>query len=458
MNRLVIVSNRVMLPLLANKESAGGLGVALLDSLKKYGGIWFGWSGELTDKKPKLKILKENKITFATLDLPKEDYEDFYNGYSNESLWPLFHYRLDLVEYSKKSYSGYLSVNKRFAENLQPLLIKSDIIWIHDYHFILLARELRKLKCTNKLGFFLHIPWPSKENLMALPDHHELVEALLEFDVIGFQTKEYVMAFLDYVVRELNGVVETNGYLYVKGKKVKVQHFPISIDTKGFMKLANDANSSNHVSRLIRSLGGAKLILGVDRLDYSKGIINRFKAYQKLLDNYPEHRRKATLMQIAPTSRGDVQQYKDIRLELETEAGHINGTFSDFDWTPIRYLNKGFNRKILAGFFRRSQIGLVTPLRDGMNLVAKEYVAAQSPKDPGVLILSRFAGAAEELDGALIVNPYDIEGMSEALNTALNMPLEERINRWIRLIDQIQDSDIDKWTFNCINAIENAVF
>ena len=163
-------------------------------------------------------------------------------------------------------------------------------------------------------------------------------------------------------------------------------------------------------------------------------------------------------MQIAPTSRGDVQQYKDIRLELETEAGHINGTFSDFDWTPIRYLNKGFNRKILAGFFRRSQIGLVTPLRDGMNLVAKEYVAAQSPKDPGVLILSRFAGAAEELDGALIVNPYDIEGMSEALNTALNMPLEERINRWIRLIDQIQDSDIDKWTFNCINAIENAVF
>ena len=248
MNRLVIVSNRVMLPLLANKESAGGLGVALLDALKKYGGIWFGCSGELTNKKPKLKILKENKITFATLDLPKEDYEDFYNGYSNESLWPLFHYRLDLVEYSKKSYSGYLSVNKRFAENLKPLLIKSDIIWIHDYHFILLARELRKLKCTNKLGFFLHIPWPSKENLMALPDHHELVEALLEFDVIGFQTKEYVIAFLDYVVRELNGVVETNGYLYVKSKKVKVQHFPISIDTKGFMKLANDANSSNHVS------------------------------------------------------------------------------------------------------------------------------------------------------------------------------------------------------------------
>ena len=447
-----------MLPSLSNKDSAGGLGVAILDSLAEYGGVWYGWSGELTNKKnTPLNIEEKDKITFATLDLHQDDYEDFYNGYSNESLWPLFHYRLDLVEYSRKNYSGYVRVNKTFANNIVPLLKKDDFIWVHDYHFILMARELRQRRCTQKMGFFLHVPWPSKETLMALPDHKELVEALLEYDVIGFQTKGYVMAFLDYVIRELGGAVNHDGSVYALGKRTKVQHFPISIETKKFIELSNESKDSSHVKRLIQSIGDAQLILGVDRLDYSKGIINRFKAYERLLRDNPELGRNTNLMQIAPTSRGDVLQYQGIRQELETEAGHINGIYSDFDWTPIRYLNRGFNRKILAGFFRRSQIGLVTPLRDGMNLVAKEYVAAQSATDPGVLILSKFAGAAEELDGALLVNPYDIEGMSESIKTALEMPKDERVSRWIRMIEQLQDFDIHRWSKNCISAIQSSL-
>ncbi|MBS23476.1 MAG: hypothetical protein CML72_06725 [Rhodobacterales bacterium] len=292
---------------------------------------------------------------------------------------------------------------------------------------------------------------------MTLPDHREIVNALLDYDVIGFQTKSYVLSFLDYIVREMNGVVNSNGFVFANGKKLRVQHFPISIDTKKFVELSKNANDSTHVKRLVDSLGESNLIIGVDRLDYSKGIINRFKAYESLLDKYPEHKRNSTLMQIAPTSRGEVSQYKEIRQELETEAGHINGIYSDFDWTPIRYLNRGFNRKILAGFFRRSQIGLVTPFRDGMNLVAKEYVAAQDPANPGVLILSRFAGAAEELDGAIIINPYDIEAITEAINLGLNMSLDERLHRWFRMIEQIQDADIHRWCQNSIKAIEKTM-
>ena len=458
MNRLIVLSNRVMLPSLSNKESAGGLGVAIEESLKKSGGIWFGWSGEVSkEKEIEPTILTENNIKYVTLSLSAENYENFYNGYSNASLWPLLHYRLDLVEYSRKKYLGYKKVNKIFADLINPFIIKDDIVWVQDYHFIRIAKELRKKKCTNKLGFFLHVPWPSKEVLMTLPDHREIVNALLDYDVIGFQTKSYVLSFLDYIVREMNGVVNSNGFVFANGKKLRVQHFPISIDTKKFVELSKNANDSTHVKRLVNSLGKSNLIIGVDRLDYSKGIINRFKAYESLLDKYPEHKRNSTLMQIAPTSRGEVWQYKEIRQELETEAGHINGIYSDFDWTPIRYLNRGFSRKILAGFFRRSQIGLVTPFRDGMNLVAKEYVAAQDPSNPGVLILSRFAGAAEELDGAIIINPYDIEAITEAINLGLNMSLDERLHRWFRMIEQINDADIHRWCQNSIKAIEKTM-
>ena len=276
MSRLIVLSNRVMLPSLSNKESAGGLGVAIEETLKKSGGIWFGWSGEVSkEKEIKPTILTENNIKYVTLSLSAENYENFYNGYSNASLWPLFHYRLDLVEYSRNKYLGYKKVNEIFADLINPFIIKDDIVWIQDYHFLLIAKELRKKKCTNKLGFFLHVPWPSKEVLMTLPDHREIVNALLDYDVIGFQTKSYVLSFLDYIVREMNGVVNSNGFVFANGKKFRVQHFPISIDTKKFVELSKNTDDSTHVKRLVNSLGESNLIIGVDRLDYSKGIIDR---------------------------------------------------------------------------------------------------------------------------------------------------------------------------------------
>lgn len=456
MNRIVIVSNRVMLPTLEKKESTGGLAVALQDTLKQNGGVWCGWSGKsVTETPDEMNVMEIGQITYATMDLSTDDYNRFYNGYCNEALWPVLHYRLDMVQYQRKNFDSYQNVNYLFASKLQKFLKSDDLIWVHDYHFIPIAKKLRALRCTQNMGFFLHVPWPAKEILMALPDHRELVESLLEYDVIGFQTKAYVMAFMDYVVRELGGIVEPNGFIYALGKRTKIQHFPISIETKEFSELATESEDSNHVKRLVRSVGEGKLMLGVDRLDYSKGLVKRFEAYESFLTNYPEHHGSTTLMQIAPTSRGDVTEYQEIRLNLERKAGNINGTFADFDWNPIRYLNRGFSRKILAGFYRRSWVGLVTPLRDGMNLVAKEYVAAQSELNPGVLILSRFAGAAEEMDGALLVNPYDVDGMAKAMHTALNMSLSERTTRWTLMMDQLEDFDIHRWRADCVNAIQN---
>ena len=455
MGRLFIVSNRVMLPTLEKKEASGGLAVAILDALKQNGGVWFGWSGRLTEKQSmEMDLFEDGQVTYATLDLTKKNYKEFYNGHCNSVLWPLFHYRLDMVQYNRESLLTYHEVNSHFAAKLKNLMKEDDIVWVHDYHFMPFAKNLRALRCTQKLGFFLHIPWPAKELLMALPNHRDMVESLLDYDVIGFQTKSFVLAFMDYVVRELGGTVEKNGFIYALGKRTKVQHFPISIDTKAFTKLAEEAEESSHVKRLVNSVGDSKLILGVDRLDYSKGLVKRFEAYENFLTSHPKHLRSTVLMQIAPTSRGDVNEYKEIREELEKKTGSINGAFADFDWTPVRYLNKGFNRKLLAGFYRRSAVGLVTPLRDGMNLVAKEYVAAQSELNPGVLILSQFAGAAEELNGAILVNPYDTDSMSEAMNTALDMDLSERITRWIQMMDQLEHFDVNRWRRDCLEAIE----
>ena len=447
-----------MLPTKKKPEAAGGLAVALLDTLQETSGIWFGWSGDITSNNDIKPVVKKDKgITFATVDLVKKDYENYYNGYCNEVLWPIFHYRLDLVNYTKMKFESYTRVNNSFALMIKSLLGNEDLIWVHDYHFLLIARELRKLKCTQKIGFFLHIPWPSKEILTALPDHRELVDALLDYDLIGFQTKNHVLTFLDYIISELKGSVEPDGSVFALGKKSKVKHFPISIDTNKIINIAEESDSSPQVERLVKSIKTNKLIVGVDRLDYTKGLENRFVAYNHLLTNHSEHIRSTTFLQVAPTSRGSVFQYKEIRKKLELTAGKINSAYGDFDWTPIRYLNKGYQQKTLMGFFRHSRVGLVTPLRDGMNLVAKEYIASQRLSDPGVLILSRFAGAAEELTDALIVNPHDPEGVADALNHALKMPRKERIRRWLNAVDQLHSFNITVWRTRYIKALETAI-
>ena len=442
--RLVVVSNRVAS--LKDPARAGGLAVALLDALKRSGGVWFGWSGEISERERRTpKLQHHSALTVATLDLTPDDYEDYYNGFANSTLWPLFHYRLDLATFDREHYQGYVKVNQRFAHTLLPLLEAGDHIWIHDYHLMACGEELRRMGCSHPMGFFLHIPFPSREVLATLPTHDVLVRALFSYDVVGFQTEGDRDCFFDYVVHEAKGRILGPDRVQAYGREIVASAFPIGIDAKTFTRYATTKEAGEHAARMQRVLANRLAILGVDRLDYSKGLPERFRAFERLLAGYPENRGRVSYIQIAPRSRADVQDYIDIRRELESLSGSINSEYSEFDWTPLRYINRSFSRRALAGLFRLARIGLVTPLRDGMNLVAKEFVAAQSSRDPGVLVLSRFAGAARHADGALIVNPYDIQGVADALQTALNMSLAERKARWRTLIEGVRRNDVAAW-------------
>ena len=457
MSRLVVVSNRVAAVKQSRPGAEGGLAVAVRAALRERGGIWFGWSGKVLERDYGNPTLTQGgKITYATIDLTQRDYDDYYIGFSNSTLWPLCHYRLDLTEFAQRTWAGYQRVNTLFAHRLQPMLEDSDTVWVHDYHFTLLADMLRSAGCKQKMGFFLHIPWPSLEVLLALPQHRHIVQALCAYDLLGFQTEDHLHCFLDYIQREAGGEVDKDGTVRAFGRTLKAKAFPIGIDTEMFAQMAVESEESKQVHRLKESLGQRDLMIGVDRLDYSKGLIKRVEAFEHLLTAYPDNRGNVVFLQINPPSRSDVAEYIDIKRELEATAGHVNGTFAEYDWVPIRYLNKSFSRRVLAGFFRVGRVGLVTPLRDGMNLVAKEYVAAQSEEDPGVLVLSRFAGAARELDGALIVNPYDVEGVAERMQEALTMPLEARQERWRSMYKSIAENDVTAWRESFLQALQKA--
>lgn len=456
MSRLVIVSNRVALP---GQASSGGLAVALHAALEETGGLWFGWSGRITGESGEIHEHHEaveagRAIDYVTVDLSRRDHNDYYNGFANRTLWPLLHFRVDLVDYSRETYAGYRRVNALFAEKLAPLLREDDIVWIHDYHLIPLASLLRERGVRCKLGFFLHVPMPSSDLLAALPHHQQLFEGLSSHDLVGFQTERDLERFQDYVrlfgrgkvVR--NGVLETSG-----GHRLRAGAFPISIDTPHIAAQATAAVGRGSFKRLARSMSERALMIGVDRLDYSKGLPERFRAFERYLQQYPDQLGRLTFLQIAPVSRGEVVEYQELRSELERLAGHINGGHAEADWTPMRYVNRNYPHPTLTGFYRFARIGLVTPLRDGMNLVAKEYVAAQDPQDPGVLVLSSFAGAARELDGALMVNPFDLDGAAAAIARAMRMPLAERLQRWQPMMDRLQAHDITAWRRNYLRAL-----
>ena len=458
MSRLVVVSNRVPSPHSEFRGTEGGLAIAIRDALEENGGIWFGWSGNIT-KSPldQPDVVEIGKTTYATVDLSEQDYNEYYSGYANSVLWPLFHYRLDLTDFSRRDMAGYMNVNAAFATQLQSLLREDDVIWVHDYHFIPLCGYLRQAGCRNKIGFFLHIPWPPEELLLTLPNHESLVREMCTYDLIGFQTERDLSAFLGYVRKETNGKVRANGVVKAFGRKTLTGVFPISIDTAKVSELAEKVDSRPRKPDLVEGVPKAKMIIGVDRLDYTKGLLERLEAYGHLLNSHTECQRNVVFVQIAPPSRSDLDSYQLISQQVESAVGHINGSFADFDWSPVRYLNRGFKRQTLLGFLRLSQVGLVTPLRDGMNLVAKEYVAAQSSEDPGVLVLSRFAGAAQELSGAILVNPYDIEGVSDALARALIMPLDERRERWEVMMKRLRQFDIVAWRESYLQALQGVM-
>jgi trehalose 6-phosphate synthase len=450
--RLVIVSNRVAVD--SRKSDSGGLAVAIHAALENAGGIWFGWSGKIEEAvSGEPETVARGPLTYATLHLSRRDFEEYYLGFANRVLWPLFHLRAALVEYSRQDFAGYLRVNRLFARALAPMLLPQDLVWIHDYHMIPLGRELRRLDQSQKLGFFLHTPFPPAELLRVLPNHRDLVEALCAYDLVGFQTKSDLHGFCDYLLRWAGAEDLGHGMLRAFGRIVQAQVFPIGIDVAAVAAQAAAADSSRHMRRLRQSLGDRTLMIGVDRLDYSKGLPARFAAFGQLLETYPETRGRIVFMQIAPPSRSEVPEYQEIRRTLAASAGNINGRYGEFDWTPLRYINKSFSHRILTGFFRAARIGLVTPLRDGMNLVAKEYVASQPADDPGVLVLSCFAGAAQELGEAVLVNPHDIEGMVDGIRQGLTMSLGERKERWTAMMATIERNDITHWRDSFIAAL-----
>ena len=436
MTRLVVVSNRVPLPS-ERGAKAGGLAVALADALQP-GSLWFGWSGRRSARgSATTHIQRSDGITYATIDLTEADYHSFYVNFSNGALWPLLHFRLGLVDFKSDDYDGYRSVNRQFAQGLLPLLRPDDMIWVHDYHMIPLAAELRALGVTNRIGFFLHTPFVPPTIFHALPRSTELLSSFCAYDVVGFHTRTYRRAFLDCIEETLGVHPDNEGRFLWRGHNVTAIVDPIGIDAEGFSQRAVEAARGSDARLLRDSLGKGGLAIGVDRLDYSKGLINRFEAIGRFFGNYPQHRRQVSFLQVAARSREDQGAYQRLRRELDRIVGDTNGRYSEFDWTPLRYMTRAVKRDTLAGFFRLSRLAVVTPLRDGMNLVAKEYVAAQDPADPGVLILSRFAGAAEEMGEALIVNPYDSDEIAEAMHLGLAMDLEERRDRWTALNEKV---------------------
>ena len=447
-NRMVVVSNRVA-PVNEGRAAAGGLAVAVLAALRRSGGIWFGWSGKVVAVPDETVNLTESgRVARASVDLGERDYEEYYNGFANATLWPLFHYRVDLVNFERGNYAGYRRVNADFARKLTSVLRPDDIIWAHDYHLIPLGEELRRLGVRNRMGFFLHTPLPPRELLATLPVHKELMRCFSFFDLVGFQTETDRGHLCTYLAREAGARVEERaGGAVVRAfrRTFRVEVHPIGIDTGYVERNAAATAGIREVERLQTSLAGRRLIIGVDRLDYSKGLPQRFDAFAQLLRTYPRNLNRVSLMQVAPPTRGGVAEYSETRRTLETLAGHVNGALADVDWVPIRYLNKSFSRRTLFGFLRLARVGLVTPLRDGMNLVAMEYLASQPPDDPGVLVLSRFAGAAQYLPDALIVNPYDVEGVAKAIQAALTMPLEERRDRWRRSMQVLRSNSVEVW-------------
>ena len=453
--RLIVVSNRVSVPSPRSASAAGGLAVALEAALREHGGIWFGWSGE---SRPAidadgLDTRDVGNITFAVTDLTKRDVDEYYLGFANRALWPVCHYRLDLASFHTKDTLAYFRVNDLFARKLAPLIEPGDMIWVHDYHLMPLAAALRARGITNRIGYFHHIPWPPAELASALPSYGRILEGMDAYDVVGFQTERDADNFGACMVEEGLAQSLNDGLYQVDDRQVRVAAFPIGIDVEAFKEASRNSASQPLVKRMAATMGDRKLVIGVDRLDYSKGLQERIRAFCAYLSTHKDERGAVTYLQVTPKSRSDVPEYKTIQQDVATRVGEANGTFGAVGWTPIRYLNQNIGHAALTGLYRMADVGLVTPLRDGMNLVAKEYVASQNPDNPGVLILSRYAGAAAELETALLVNPYDAVQCAAAIERALTMSRGERTERWTAMMAKLEGNTVGDWWRGFLEAL-----
>ncbi len=448
MSKLVVVSNR--LPLMPEKkktasrsELVGGLVSALLSALDvSGGGIWFGWSGK-TGKTPESapsESWKLNRNRIVGFHLTKQEVDAYYNGFCNRALWPLLHSFQGRVRISRAENESYAKVNTRFAELLLPFLDPDDSVWVNDYHLFHMGRELRRMGYAGLIGFFLHVPFPSYDIWQILPNPKKFLAGIFDYDLVGFHTRTYRDNYV-YTCQRLCGASWDGATLKVEGRKQRVGVFPIGVDPRMFAR----PDGQKRRPGSLRDTGIRRIILGVDRLDYTKGIPHRIQAFEALLKNYPQYRGQVSLVQICAPSRTRVPEYIEQQQMVESLVGHVNGAYAEHNWVPIRYLYRTYPHERLRVFYRESDVGLVTPLRDGLNLVAKEFIAAQDPEDPGVLVLSRFAGAAEELTDAVLVNPYLLEDAAEGIHTALSMTREERVARHKNLFEIVSRRSVDWW-------------
>ena len=460
-NKIIIVSNRLPLKISIENDnlivtpSVGGLATGMKSLHSEGNGVWIGWSGitdeELNeDLKSKVDAnVKEAKC--RSVSLTEDDVTNYYLGFSNRTLWPLFHYFLEYTEFESHHWEAYKSVNEKFAEVVLDTIEDGDTVWVHDYQLLLLPQLIKEKRPDITIGFFLHIPFPSYEIFRTFPWREELLKGMLGADLLGFHTYDYERHFLSSVKRIMRLDVKFNEISYYD-RIIKVDSFPMGIDYGKFHQAALDhANPDTEKSELQKRLDShleegedQKFILSIDRMDYTKGIPNRLRAFEYFLNTYPEYKEKVRLVMLAVPSRSDVPQYQRLKRETDELVGRINGEFSTVSWTPIWYFYRSLPFENLIDLYTSSDIALITPVRDGMNLVAKEYVATRTEQD-GVLILSEMAGAAKEMNEALLINPNSFDDFASALNKALTMPLEEQQNRMKILQKRLKRYDVEKW-------------
>ncbi len=450
--RVVVVSNRMPPLLTASAEEewrnlpVGGLVHALFPVLEDRGGLWMGWSGETVKDRASAKVTTRNtsRIKLAGIDLIRREVNLFYNVFCNRTLWPLLHGFPAKTTIRHEAYQVYRRVNRRYAEALLPMLEKNDLVWVNDYHLIPLGYELRRLGWTGKVGFFLHTPFPPAEVFSVLPWADQLLESLFAYDLLGLQTTRQVHNLLDTLSMEFGGTL-SDGVLTCGDQCLRAETYPVGIDAEAFRAMATQARYSR-ADNFLRGLSREQVIvLGVDRLDYTKGLVQRLLSFERLLERYPSLRRRVSMIQISAPSRSRIPEYVEESEQVDNLVGRINGHFSEAGWVPIQYLHRAYNRFELAAFYRAARVCLVMPLRDGMNLVAKEFVASQDEGDPGVLVLSKFCGAAETMTDAVIVNPYDIDSTTRAIYDAIQMPRRERRRRWNSLMQGVQTFTAQAW-------------
>lgn len=447
MSKLIILSNRVSLPN-SHRPAAGGLAIALQDTLKDIGGIWLGWNGNNIPDGfvPEFSHKQYNNVDYITCPLQNSQYNKYYCGFANNTLWPAMHDRADLIQFNQDEYNVYQQVNLFFSEKLAKISEPQDIIWVHDYHFLSVAKYCRKLGMKNRIGFFLHIPFAQLNMWQSIPTAHSIIKDLSQFDIIGLQTESdqrlCTQVFNHFLDRKSVDPYIAN----YQEHSTLIKSYPIGVNPEQIQNVAqkNDPKIQSFFD-FKGSSSKHKTIIGVDRIDYSKGLLERFNAFESFLHKHPEYYKQVTDLQIACPCRMDIPVYEDLYRQLKNKVNHINKVFSQDDWLPVNCIHETLTHELIMKIYRLADVCWVTSLRDGMNLVAKEYVASQDPDNPGVLILSKYTGAAEKMSESILIDPQDQNSMIHALETALKMSRNERLERYQQLIKSIKNYDVNDW-------------